>query len=70
MAAVSKHLKYFVRRKMKEDPAWAQMKVIFSGHEVPGEGEHKIVAYIRSAKMQPGYNPNTRHCMAGKISYD
>ena len=34
MAEVSKHLKYFVRRKIKEDPVWRRMQVIFSGQEV------------------------------------
>ena len=65
MTAISKHLKYFIRRKMKEDPLLQRLRIVFSGHEVPGEGEHKIVAYIRGAKMRAGYDPNTRHCMAG-----
>ena len=65
MTEVSTNLRYFLRRKLKEDPAWQQMRIIFSGHEVPGEGEHKIVAFIRAARMRPGWNPNTRHCMAG-----
>jgi 5'-3' exoribonuclease 1 len=65
MCKVSAHMKYFIRRKLKEDPLWQQVQVIFSGHEVPGEGEHKLVEYIRIKKMQPDYDPNTRHCMAG-----
>ena len=65
MATISAYIKFFVRRKLREDPLWQRMTVIFSGHEVPGEGEHKIVQFIRAEKLRPTYDPNTRHCMAG-----
>ncbi|KAL6075040.1 exonuclease II Exo2 [Balamuthia mandrillaris] len=65
MARLSTHLKFFIRKKVKEDRAWRQVTVIFSGHEVPGEGEHKIMSYLRSQKARPDYNPNERHCLYG-----
>lgn len=51
MAKVSDYLKYFIRKKVKEDPQWQHLTVIFSGHEVPGEGEHKIMDFIRGLKV-------------------
>jgi 5'-3' exoribonuclease 1 len=65
MEKLSKHLDYFIAKKLREDSLWQRMKVIYSGHDVPGEGEHKIMDYIRSSKMQPGYPQNIRHCLYG-----
>jgi len=66
LAKVSETIKYFIRKKIKEDPSWKNLKIIFSGHEIPGEGEHKIMEHIRMMKNQPGYRPNTRHCIYGQ----
>lgn len=65
MAKLSQQLRYFVNKKVSEDTDWQGCEVILSGHEVPGEGEHKIMEYIRNAKAQPGYHPNMRHCLYG-----
>ncbi|KAG8980952.1 hypothetical protein FRB90_007374, partial [Tulasnella sp. 427] len=65
MARLSEQLKYFVNKKISEDSDWRGIQVILSGHEVPGEGEHKIMEYIRLSKAQPDYNPNVRHCLYG-----
>ncbi|EPS38950.1 hypothetical protein H072_7258 [Dactylellina haptotyla CBS 200.50] len=65
MAKLSRQLQYFVNKKVSEDVDWQGVEIILSGHEVPGEGEHKIMEYIRLAKAQPGYDPNLRHCLYG-----
>lgn len=65
MARLGDHLRFFVRRKLAEDPAWQRPTIIFSGHDVPGEGEHKIMEYIRWGKRSPSWSPNTRHCLYG-----
>ena len=65
MAKLSEQLKYFVNKKISEDSNWRDCQVILSGHDVPGEGEHKIMEYIRKSRAQPDYNPNVRHCLYG-----
>ena len=65
MAKLTRQLKYFINKKVSEDSDWQGCDIVLSGHEVPGEGEHKIMEYIRNAKAQPDYSPNVRHCLYG-----
>lgn len=65
MARLSEQLRYFINKKISEDSNWRGVEVVLSGHEVPGEGEHKIMEYIRLSRAQPDYNPNIRHCLYG-----
>ncbi|XP_044577629.1 5'-3' exoribonuclease 1 isoform X2 [Cotesia glomerata] len=65
MAKLTQQLKYFVTYKISTDKLWQKCKIILSGPEVPGEGEHKIMDYIRYIKSQPDHDPNTRHCLYG-----
>lgn len=65
MQKLSLQLEYFIAKKVSEDSDWRNVQVILSGHETCGEGEHKIMEFIRTVKAQPDYNPNTRHCLYG-----
>ncbi|XP_067051785.1 5'-3' exoribonuclease 1-like isoform X1 [Acropora muricata] len=65
MVRLHEQLKFFVNYKISTDLAWQGLKIYLSGHETPGEGEHKIMEFIRSEKIRPDYDPNTRHCLYG-----
>uniref|UniRef100_A0A671WIT7 5'-3' exoribonuclease 1 n=1 Tax=Sparus aurata TaxID=8175 RepID=A0A671WIT7_SPAAU len=65
MARLQEQLEYFVHNKLSTDKLWQNVRVYLSGHETPGEGEHKIMEFIRSENRKPSHDPNTRHCLYG-----
>uniref|UniRef100_A0A0K0DTB8 5'-3' exoribonuclease n=1 Tax=Strongyloides stercoralis TaxID=6248 RepID=A0A0K0DTB8_STRER len=65
MERLAKALKYYIAFKIKNDPAWSKIHVILSDASVPGEGEHKIMDFIRKQRASSGHDPNTAHCLCG-----
>ena len=65
MQRLSVALKEYILERANSNELWAGLAVVFSDAFVPGEGEHKILDFIRSQRAQPGFNPNTSHCIYG-----
>lgn len=67
MRNLSFSFKKWLENKINYDPEWQQgCDIIFSGSEVPGEGEHKIMNYIRKIQnLNKPRSKNLRHCLYG-----
>jgi 5'-3' exoribonuclease 2 len=65
MHLLAESLQYWCAYKFTTDPSWKDMKVIISDASVPGEGEHKIMNFIRSQRSMPTHDPNTSHVIYG-----
>ncbi|XP_035535065.1 LOW QUALITY PROTEIN: 5'-3' exoribonuclease 2 [Morone saxatilis] len=68
MDNLAKCLRYYVADRVSNDPGWRNVTVFLSDASVPGEGEHKIMDFIRRQRgnaAQPNHDPNTHHCLCG-----
>ncbi|CAM9601459.1 unnamed protein product [Ectocarpus fasciculatus] len=67
MFKLTKAFQAWIEYKMDTDPFWQQnARVVFSGPDVPGEGEHKVMDYIREAReTEPDWRDDLRHCLYG-----
>eukprot|EP00359_Climacostomum_virens_P000065 CAMPEP_0204897124 /NCGR_PEP_ID=MMETSP1397-20131031/559_1 /ASSEMBLY_ACC=CAM_ASM_000891 /TAXON_ID=49980 /ORGANISM="Climacostomum Climacostomum virens, Strain Stock W-24" /LENGTH=1265 /DNA_ID=CAMNT_0052064833 /DNA_START=32 /DNA_END=3829 /DNA_ORIENTATION=- len=61
MEALTQQVEFYIKWKFATDQNWKKLEIIMSGGNVPGEGEHKILNYLR----QCGTEPNLRHCIYG-----
>uniref|UniRef100_UPI0035CD3D4A 5'-3' exoribonuclease n=1 Tax=Komagataella phaffii TaxID=460519 RepID=UPI0035CD3D4A len=65
MHRLADSLRYWAAYKLTTDPGWSGIEVIISDASVPGQGQHKIMSYVRSLRSSPKHDPNTTHCIYG-----
>lgn len=47
MDNLSKYMDWYIRNSLNHFPNWKEVEVIFSDEKCPGEGEHKLISYMR-----------------------
>ena len=45
MDTLSSYIEWHIQRRVSNE--WRHLEVVFSNEKVPGEGEHKLIAYLR-----------------------
>ncbi|CAG8831150.1 17244_t:CDS:2, partial [Racocetra persica] len=71
MEDFSKYIKEFIFNKIENNDNWRKIKIIYSGHDVPGEGEHKIMEDIRHSNSTCGciYGRDSDLILLGLLHY-
>uniref|UniRef100_A0A5S6QFH9 5'-3' exoribonuclease n=1 Tax=Trichuris muris TaxID=70415 RepID=A0A5S6QFH9_TRIMR len=65
MARLADCLRYYINDRLNSNLAWKNVAVILSDASVPGEGEHKIMDFIRRQRASATYDPNLQHVICG-----
>jgi 5'-3' exonuclease len=60
MDYLSKYIDWYVIKNISSNTDWEHLEVVFSSEKSPGEGEHKIINYIRSYG-----EPDDSYCIHG-----
>lgn len=65
MERLNEIIKYYIQLRMEKDIAWKKLKVIYSSYRYPGEGEHKIMEYLRCSINEGHYDNKERNIIYG-----
>ena len=65
MADLTIYLRKLTAERVSYHPDWKHLAVILSDASVPGEGEHKLIEFVRRSQGQLSYDPNARHVIVG-----
>ena len=60
MEHMSRYIEWYIRMMVTNHPDWQNIEIIYSNDKVPGEGEHKIINYIRHNE-----NKGESYCIHG-----
>jgi 5'-3' exoribonuclease 1 len=60
MDYLTKYIDWYIRKKISTEEKWQNIEIIFSNEKAPGEGEFKILQYIRFYG-----DPNDTFCING-----
>ena len=66
MAQVADSLRLHAKQQLDAAVWPADLAVVLSDASVPGEGEHKIVDFMRAQRARRDYNPHLRHAIYGQ----
>ena len=67
MMKVRKTVESYISERIS-DPAWKNYQDVvwlLSDSSEPGEGEHKLIQFIKKQRASSGYDPRTTHCLVG-----
>ena len=60
MDYLSKYIDWYIKNKISTEEKWQNIEIIFSTEKAPGEGEHKLINYMRYYG-----DPNDTFCIHG-----
>lgn len=60
MDVLNRHIHRYIKIMIEQSPEWQSLEIVFSNEKACGEGEHKIMKYIRNLNK-----PNESWCVYG-----